>query len=59
MSLLISGVQLVAPGMVNVTEGERQQICVTIQRDDPPRDRERSVGITFGFFPVGKGTLLN
>ena len=51
-NLLISGVQLLAdPNMLNATEGERRQICVTIQDDDP--SRERSVGISFGLYPMG------
>lgn len=56
-NLLISGVQLLAdPNMLNATEGERWQVCVTIQDDDP--SRERSVGISFGLYPMGKCMTL-
>ena len=51
-NLLILGVQLVAPNQLNTIEGERQQLCVAIQDDDPAR--ERSVGITFRLYPMGK-----
>ena len=51
-NLLILGVQLMAPDQLNATEGERQQLCVTVQDDDPAR--ERSVGITFRLYPMGK-----
>ena len=52
----ITGVQLVAPDTLSATEGERQQLCVTIQDDDPAR--ERSVGIAFGLYPMGKRMII-
>ena len=52
----ITGVQLVAPDMLSTTEGERQQLCVTIQDNDPAR--ERSVGIAFGLYPMGKKMII-
>ena len=53
-NLLISGVRftMIAPDQLNATEGERQELCVTIQENGAPRDR--SVGITFGLHPMGK-----
>ena len=38
--------------MINVTEGEVGQLCVTIQDDDALR--ERSVGIAFSLYPMSK-----
>ena len=38
--------------MINVTEGELGQLCVTIQDDDALR--ERSVGIAFSLDPMSK-----
>lgn len=49
---LISGVQLLVPDMINATEGEVGQFYVTIQDDDP--SRERSVGISFRLHPMSK-----
>ena len=51
-NLLISGYRLIAPDQLNATEGKRQELCVTIQEDGAARDR--SVGIIFGLYPMGK-----
>ena len=51
-NLLISGYRLIAPDQLNTTEGKRQELCVTIQEDSAARNR--SVGITFGLYPMGK-----